>query len=156
MMSHLCNHCVREFLILARTWFAFGLPSKTACETHRTLHSATINRSFIGHFPFQVGIGMSGGWHRTDRCAISSLATGYMADSRWLSSHGTVRRSVRTVRWFLAEEAWPSPRVACSAGQSPDCLVGGTGLSGVAQSSPACFFLFQLSFPPFGSASYGP
>jgi hypothetical protein len=25
----LCNHCVREFLILARTWFAFGLPSKT-------------------------------------------------------------------------------------------------------------------------------
>jgi hypothetical protein len=28
MMSHLCNRCVREFLILARTWFAFGLPSK--------------------------------------------------------------------------------------------------------------------------------
>jgi hypothetical protein len=28
MMSHLCNCCVREFLILARTWFAFGLPSK--------------------------------------------------------------------------------------------------------------------------------
>jgi hypothetical protein len=27
-MSHLCNRCVREFLILARTWFAFGLPSK--------------------------------------------------------------------------------------------------------------------------------
>jgi hypothetical protein len=27
----LCNRCVREFLILARTWFAFGLPSKTEC-----------------------------------------------------------------------------------------------------------------------------
>jgi hypothetical protein len=27
-MSHLCNRCVREFLILARTWFTFGLPSK--------------------------------------------------------------------------------------------------------------------------------
>jgi hypothetical protein len=27
-MSHLCNYCVREFLILARTWFAFDLPSK--------------------------------------------------------------------------------------------------------------------------------
>jgi hypothetical protein len=27
-MSHLCNRCVREFLILARTCFAFGLPSK--------------------------------------------------------------------------------------------------------------------------------
>jgi hypothetical protein len=29
MMSHLCNRCVREFLILARTWFTFGLPSKS-------------------------------------------------------------------------------------------------------------------------------
>jgi hypothetical protein len=27
-MSHLCNRRVRELLILARTWFAFGLPSK--------------------------------------------------------------------------------------------------------------------------------
>jgi hypothetical protein len=29
----LCNHCVREFLILARTWFAFGLPSKIGCDS---------------------------------------------------------------------------------------------------------------------------
>jgi hypothetical protein len=29
----LCNRCVCEFLILARTWFAFGLPSKTGCDT---------------------------------------------------------------------------------------------------------------------------
>jgi hypothetical protein len=29
----LCNRCVREFLILARTWSAFGLPSKTGCNT---------------------------------------------------------------------------------------------------------------------------
>jgi hypothetical protein len=29
----LCNRCVREFLILARTWFAFGLPSKTGCDS---------------------------------------------------------------------------------------------------------------------------
>jgi hypothetical protein len=28
----LCNRCVREFLILARTWFTFGLPSKTGCD----------------------------------------------------------------------------------------------------------------------------
>jgi hypothetical protein len=27
-MSRLCNRCVREFLILTRTWFVFGLPSK--------------------------------------------------------------------------------------------------------------------------------
>jgi hypothetical protein len=29
----LCNRCVHEFLVLARTWFAFGLPSKTRCDT---------------------------------------------------------------------------------------------------------------------------
>jgi hypothetical protein len=29
----LCNCCVRELLILARTWFAFGLPFKTRCDT---------------------------------------------------------------------------------------------------------------------------
>nr|ACN31214.1 unknown [Zea mays] len=40
MMSHLCNRCVREFLILARTWFAFGLPSKTGCDTTRRLTAA--------------------------------------------------------------------------------------------------------------------
>jgi hypothetical protein len=28
----LCNCCVRDLLILARTWFAFGLPSKTGCD----------------------------------------------------------------------------------------------------------------------------
>jgi hypothetical protein len=28
----LCNRRVREFLILARTWFAFCLPSKTGCD----------------------------------------------------------------------------------------------------------------------------
>jgi hypothetical protein len=32
MMSMLCNCCVRELLILARTWFAFSLPSKTGCD----------------------------------------------------------------------------------------------------------------------------
>jgi hypothetical protein len=28
--------CVRKLLILARTWFAFGLPSKTGCDTPPT------------------------------------------------------------------------------------------------------------------------
>jgi hypothetical protein len=28
----LCNRSVCEFLILARTWFAFDLPSKTECD----------------------------------------------------------------------------------------------------------------------------
>jgi hypothetical protein len=29
----LCNRCAREFLIMARTWFAFGLSSKTECDS---------------------------------------------------------------------------------------------------------------------------
>jgi hypothetical protein len=29
----LCTRCVHELLILARTWFAFGLPSKTGCDS---------------------------------------------------------------------------------------------------------------------------
>jgi hypothetical protein len=33
MMSHLCNRHVCEFLILARTWFTFSLPSKTGRDT---------------------------------------------------------------------------------------------------------------------------
>jgi hypothetical protein len=42
----LCNRCVREFLILARTWFTFGLPCKTGCDTKLTrlqhhLHQCT-------------------------------------------------------------------------------------------------------------------
>jgi hypothetical protein len=32
MMSMLCNCCVHELLILTRTRFAFGLPSKTGCD----------------------------------------------------------------------------------------------------------------------------
>jgi hypothetical protein len=43
MMSMLCNCCVRELLILERTWFAFGLPSKTGCD------SPTEGRDSLGH-----------------------------------------------------------------------------------------------------------
>jgi hypothetical protein len=41
MMSMLCNCCVRELLILARTWFAFGLPSKTGCDSRLALEGFT-------------------------------------------------------------------------------------------------------------------
>jgi hypothetical protein len=38
----LCNRCVHEFLILALTWFAFGLPSKTSCDKFfAPLHTTT-------------------------------------------------------------------------------------------------------------------
>jgi hypothetical protein len=30
----LCNCCVHELLILARTWFTFGLLSKTGCDMY--------------------------------------------------------------------------------------------------------------------------
>jgi hypothetical protein len=29
----LCNCCVHELLILTQTWFVFGLPSKTGCDS---------------------------------------------------------------------------------------------------------------------------
>jgi hypothetical protein len=34
MSSYVTAIYVRELLILARTWFAFGLPSKTGCDTN--------------------------------------------------------------------------------------------------------------------------
>jgi hypothetical protein len=46
MMSHLCNRCVRELLILARTWFAFGLPSKPGVTK--------IEQSFVLECPEQL------------------------------------------------------------------------------------------------------
>jgi hypothetical protein len=49
MMSHLCNRCVREFLILARTWFAFGLPSKTGCDRRSSLRQRTRQTLDDGH-----------------------------------------------------------------------------------------------------------
>jgi hypothetical protein len=44
MMSMLCNCCVRELLILARTWFAFGLPSKTGCDNLESRRARAIRR----------------------------------------------------------------------------------------------------------------
>jgi hypothetical protein len=49
MMSMLCNCCVRELLILARTWFAFGLPSKTGCDNLMVIYSRGGPESVHGH-----------------------------------------------------------------------------------------------------------
>jgi hypothetical protein len=43
----LCNCCVCELLILARTWFAFSLPSKTGCDNYEfveVVHEHTIHQ----------------------------------------------------------------------------------------------------------------
>jgi hypothetical protein len=45
MMSHLCNRRVRELLILARTWFAFGLPSKPGVTEPHDTHPMATTRS---------------------------------------------------------------------------------------------------------------
>jgi hypothetical protein len=46
MMSMLCNCCVRELLILARTWFAFDLPSKTGCDMIPPLRVNSVGEKF--------------------------------------------------------------------------------------------------------------
>jgi hypothetical protein len=50
-MSMLCNCCVRELLILARTWFAFGLPSKTGCDIN-PYHPAIFTLMLIMYLHF--------------------------------------------------------------------------------------------------------
>jgi hypothetical protein len=54
MMSMLCNCCVRELLILARTWFAFGLPSKTGCDSY-SLQRWSDDRSTATSHPRRSG-----------------------------------------------------------------------------------------------------
>jgi hypothetical protein len=54
MMSMLCNCCVRELLILARTWFAFGLPSKTGCDSWASNHQNIYRNGPRAHFPFNL------------------------------------------------------------------------------------------------------
>jgi hypothetical protein len=49
----LCNCCVRELLILARTWFTFGLPSKTGCDTAILNWNAEANLNNI-YFPLEL------------------------------------------------------------------------------------------------------
>jgi hypothetical protein len=46
----LCNYCVREFMILAHTWFAFGLPSKTGCDSDRESDRPLLHRELCYSF----------------------------------------------------------------------------------------------------------
>jgi hypothetical protein len=58
-MSMLCNCCVRELLILARTWFAFGLPSKTGCDNqspHGRNSKINCSQAFNGFIPRKLKI----------------------------------------------------------------------------------------------------
>jgi hypothetical protein len=48
-MSHLCNRCVRELLILARTWFAFGLPLKPGVTKRNSTTSRGMRYGILFH-----------------------------------------------------------------------------------------------------------
>jgi hypothetical protein len=55
----LCNRCVCEFLILTRTWFAFGSPSTTGCDTVLT-SCYVLNRIPMGKeekIPYEKWVG---------------------------------------------------------------------------------------------------
>jgi hypothetical protein len=125
MMSTLCNCFVRELLILARTWFAFGFPSKTGCDTrslsfsgeadlgssdplvHRTLSSARRTVRCTPDSPVHAGqFGVT----------IRPLARPRIArwSHRWPLAAGAVGSPDspvhhRTVGWFLAATQSPFP-----------------------------------------------
>jgi hypothetical protein len=119
MMSHLCNRGVRELLILTRTWFAFGLPSKTGCDTPkhhistvregeeflrqqlagRTRFSAIIgNRSARPSWVFVVSL--YGCWW-TPRARLSNRAVG-------IRRRCPICRRGRTLPW-AASSSYPPP-----------------------------------------------
>jgi hypothetical protein len=134
MMSMLCNCCVRELLILARTWFAFGLPSKTGCDT-------------TGHCPVRLPRHLAVGFRLLEllssrppdrHCSLSgapsvsalTLARTVAhlmpsADDRWREGAPLEHRTVWcvtghcpvlhwTVRWFIAERPPEFPKVSSS------------------------------------------
>jgi hypothetical protein len=74
-------------------------------------------------------------------------------------AHWIVRRSVRTIRWFIAYAADFTPEqpfgrtVHRTVRCTPDCPVGGIGPSGATHSSPTFSFLFRIFFAPFGLTS---
>jgi hypothetical protein len=84
----LCNRCVREFLIMARTWFAFGLPSKTGCDSDRMLRFKVM--SILLHLPsyplhhYQACVGIHPVWG-----IVSSFS------SVWVTIETPMLRSLR-------------------------------------------------------------
>jgi hypothetical protein len=65
MMSHLCNCRVREFLILARTWFAFNLPSKTGCDINEQVLTERNSGNSLSLLKYdKVIIGITSSYHK--------------------------------------------------------------------------------------------
>jgi hypothetical protein len=126
-MSNLCNRCVREFLILARTWFAFGLPSETGCDIHQILHwigyskrlhintrRAITHQACVGAKaktpPFAQGLRCSG-WSHGDKTGGDTLRLirhQTKAFDEVTSSCGLVQLGgPRVIRPIVTGPAWP-------------------------------------------------
>jgi hypothetical protein len=103
MMSMLCNCCVRELLILARTWFAFGLPSKTGCDRGGASYGAWGRTWRLSASPWQVAQQSE---QRRRRCFPVRSASG---EAKWL-------RSLRLCRLKSARQDKVSddPCIECS------------------------------------------
>jgi hypothetical protein len=117
-----------------------GAPFERPCLVH-TGHS-TVQRSQDLNWLFSSSGGHWTVWwgHRTVRCTSWLLVAADVSDSRWLSSHRTVRRSTRTVQWIIAKGAWLFSRATSTTERSPDCPVGGTRPSGATQTSSDASF----------------
>jgi hypothetical protein len=83
----LCNHCVCEFLILARTWFTFGLPTKTGCDIGSLMYLASATRPDISFTVSNLGrvVSNSGDDHW---CALERLLR-YIKGTMSLGIHYT-------------------------------------------------------------------
>jgi hypothetical protein len=86
MMSMLCNCCVRELLILARTWFAFGLPSKTECDMGRGFPGLGRVVGLDGRLMYVSGEDIRGTVVRPEAILASSSTVSLYRQTMWLSS----------------------------------------------------------------------
>jgi hypothetical protein len=108
----LCNSCVCELLILVRTWFAFGLPSRTGCDSINRSSRVCSSDLASAAVPPHAG----------------SYATGEPWGSPWRRCQArqvkrrtefAVRDIVRSlIRWWGNRERWLSPLVRSSAALS--------------------------------------
>jgi hypothetical protein len=134
----LCNCCVREFLILAPTWFAFCLPSKTGCDKQRGKgdegERARGEREIIWGRGGDDGWGPLGGVALAANCRVRGAGGSWAAKADWATRGGD--------GWAteLAQEGeWGLPRL----GRAPDRAARGGGGKGRERKGFPFFNLFS-------------
>jgi hypothetical protein len=120
MMSMLCNCCVRELLILARTWFTFGLPSKTGCDSLDVFNGGFLGRIYSHQLlpsrcPFSTNHGRSAPLVRmvcpcTSTAEIATVSSngyinGYSAFNVSLDVKHSSREQFDRTPWTVREDA---------------------------------------------------